>query len=266
MAMRGNLLAVLGAEWLEVYIQNRNDPLDTLRYRRISRIEIQWYFSDAALTFTHGLNPAAMKTGDAAPLCTLRLCVASEERLFVYDVSVSSVGEGVMHEIWNYPPDGRDDMTRPQYSKCLQTVTWFSAPQENGQPKGCVAFAAATVPIMALPASVPETPPSIPVYTFSSLDTPALHFAGVRDYDEMLGILVLGSACGELVLYDLTGRYAGELYPCLQNTAMPLVQEELLPTVRKFGRILHLTRAYVYSRNPLPRVQLLRSRTVHSTP
>ena len=120
--MRGNLLSILTAEWLEVYIQERNNASGGVQYRRICRVEIQWSFCDAVLTFTDVVQPDTQKSHDSDTLCSLRLSVASDEQLFVFDVTISAHGEGTMVETWKYPAEPRDDMIYPQYGKRPRTL------------------------------------------------------------------------------------------------------------------------------------------------
>ena len=50
----------------------------------------------------------------------------------------------------------------------------------------------------------------------ASFDGPALYCSGVRAFDETRGVLVLGSAFGELAVYDMSQSPAAWLEECFQ--------------------------------------------------
>ena len=87
------------------------------------------------------------------------------------------------------------------------------------------------------PHSASETTESLPANISWPLrmgeDSPALYCAGVRDYDETRGLLVLGSAYGELALYDYSGTDPERLEQCFTPINLrPMLYADTMPTVR----------------------------------
>ena len=65
-------------------------------------------------------------------------------------------------------------------------------------------------------------------YRCASFDGPALYCSGIRAFDETRGVLVLGSAFGELAVYDLSRSPAGRLEECFQALSPRSVAHESL--------------------------------------
>ena len=178
---------------------------------------------------------------------TARICLCIDGKLSIYETYTGPLDMTVVGHLWTYPADVLDDMTRPLFGQDHQTLTWFNATKRK--PWRHVGLTAAIVP-SAPPPSHRAASSRVHVYTMVDPDGPALHAMGVRDFDEVLGILVLGNACGELTVYDLTGRCSTDLEDCFTEVSMPAVtREELLSTVRSL--IMSFTRFSICSQVPV---------------
>ena len=122
-----------------------------------------------------------------------------------------------------------EDAYRATFGKQPSSVSWYL----NKHFGDIIQFHAA-------PLYVHPRPPwlSISHVTLKIVDRdmPALYMMGVRDYDESIGILVLGNACGELAVLDITGHYSDALTSCLRSIPSLCAEEsELMPTVSPFS-------------------------------
>lgn len=232
MAMNGSLVAIVTAEHLEIYTQDVDPSNMHTSYRRTCQVALPYAVLDAVPTFitpTQYIDRDA-DAGQGAPW-TIRLCLTSKHGLSVFDVTTpSKAAEAVMDTVWTLDPDHRED-TRPIFGRQPRSLSWFSARWTTTW--SYVGFSTAALPP---PSSPPSSlfPSSISVYEFSRPESPALHYMGVRDYDETLGILVLANACGELCLYDISGRYSPNIEACLRESSFPPVgKEKLLSVVRR---------------------------------
>ena len=162
---------------------------------------------------------------------TLRVCVANKRGLQVHALAWPPRGDTAgLQELWAYvTPQDREYVSQPSFGKRPNTISWFHAPGLEWKP---TAFMTATLPVSPSNAQAGGAP-----YSLCGLDMPALYCMGVRDWDETQGILALGNAFGELVLYDFAGTNSARLDACFKSVDLSQDPEAvLLPQVRAFAR------------------------------
>lgn len=83
-------------------------------------------------------------------------------------------------------------------------------------------------------------------FELSERDMPALYALSTRDYDQGLGLLVLGNMIGELALYSFGGDAFSRIHSALRSLDVrPWSGEELLPSVSTHNPRLYLCLAEV---------------------
>ena len=211
MAAERDLVCLMTPDHLELHQAVRNGS-GSARYHEVSRLDLPISVLDVSLTM---IPIPSNICGTSRPLCMLRLCVACEEGLFVYDVSMTADHRSSMQQVWTSRSDDRFSKSRPFFGRSASSVSWLNA--VNSKPWTDVAFA--TTSILAPSASTESTKP--PTYEIKDAAMPALYCAGVCDYDESLGLFVAGSGHGELALYSLCAYDAPMLEGCLRSVPMP---------------------------------------------
>lgn len=231
MAIWGNLLALIAPGKLELYAADNACPSPP---RKFWSCELSHCIGHADLSFN--AIPKSQTTCDQL----LRVCVSEAKGLFVYDIVIPiDSGSATQHErinlrrVWFYEPDEYTDALRPCFDATLENVSWLEAKQQDWTP---VAFVTSSIPQIMQDTSNPQAVSLPRPYKLSNFEMPALYCAGVRDYDATRGILVLGSAFGELALYDFSGSETRQLEDCFYPIPHSATgSEELMPRVRITG-------------------------------
>lgn len=212
MAIDGDLVALIAAGFLEIYARDSCASSSPRGYRHISRIRLPSLIVDAVVKF---IAPTGIANYDQDTRSRmLRICITSAQGLCVYDVYVSfEASQATMHSIWSREPCHSED-TLPSFGKRPQTLSWCSIRWTTTWSH--MAFSTAMLtPLSPSPSPSQGSPPSplsgVAVYEVSGPSIPALHYMGVRDYDEFMGTLVLGNACGELAVFDVSGQYLSHI-------------------------------------------------------
>ena len=159
----------------------------------------------------------------------LKLCIARRKGLFVYEVACNPA-ENVLslNLVWTKEPPGDCGhilMSQGKFGAAGRNISWFWG--DDCDAGFLVQFASAQLPCGKSPEKIQAT-------NFEKLAYfPAIYALGVHDYDEACGILVVGSAYGEVALYDFGSSDPGRLDDCattrLEGT--PYTNQDLMSTV-----------------------------------
>ena len=225
MAIDETLIALVTAKQVEVY--TRAHGRSYANCVQICRVALPYPVLDAPVSII------ADKSKEQGDICVARLCLTTREQhhywLSVVDVVVNGKpGEVVMHTIWTLRSDKRED-TRPVFGTGPHSISWRTAQWTNTWSH--LSFSTAILPLpSASPSSLNAT--SVAIYEVSGPHIPALHYMGVWDYDETVGVLVLANACGELRVCDISGQYSSGVESWLPRLSFLPAHGQSLPTVR----------------------------------
>ena len=218
MALDGHYVASMeGQDRLVLYELGADDAV-------IVHIDIhltEVYVGYAAITFV---------TTDSSTTPTVRVAIASQQGIFLYEAA-SVAARFVCKLVWTHESPDPTRFTHLAFGQSPAYLSWFRIPDVRERK---TMLEGAWIPVAAEgDDNIVTTPGSLPRFSFFDADGPALYCAGLGDLDETRGIAVLGSAFGELVMYDFSGADPKALEECYT----PLeycggASESSLPTVR----------------------------------
>ncbi|KAI0689305.1 hypothetical protein BC835DRAFT_1369615 [Cytidiella melzeri] len=199
------------------------------------RVNVFVGYAKMAFALEDSPGPTAMRE------VTLQICISSHSKIAGYSIPVSNIllnGDNLTHyQIWmdGFPRSGGSLCTfvseplfgsTPATVSCLEGI-WM------GRGMGPMQFNvyANTGRTPTATGSNSRLDISRPYFSLSELEMPALYAESVRDYDDGLGLLVVGNVMGELALYSLSGGDLSNIQGCLQPVKfIPHRGNELLPT------------------------------------
>lgn len=225
MALREDKLVVVSPGKLEVHSLIEHN---TLRYRRIHAMELDGPLGHTQVVFDH------QSTDDQYTV--IRLCYSVLQGLFIYDMLCPVNGDDiVVLRVWHYKQDYYEEefpfeTLRPSFGTDTLYISWFNGPRRLGKH---VRFLTSPIPMPKGAPSAISPPAGTEPYVLADPDMPALYCMGVRAYDERRGVLALGNACGELMLYDFSGTDSRRLEACFEELVIPSIDhQESLSQVR----------------------------------
>lgn len=176
---------------------------------------------------SHVERPSVREGDSAHPLC-IRLCLGYDARLSVLDIVLLPGDDAIVsQEVWSYSPGSHMDAVHPVFGQRMTALSWLNAPQDDFVS---VAFMTSRLPPFGDLLGSDERSRQLPVFQLIDPEIPALYCMGVRDFDETRGLVVLGTAYGELNVYNLINSghhklddcFEAILFPALSNVGLSL--------------------------------------------
>ena len=214
MAIEGSLIAMVSPKKLELHIL---DDLGTpCLSRKVSEFELPSPFASARLMFGTTSRHA---TPSSTSFITLRLVLSRANEMHLYEVIIPPSEDIYFHEIWRHEIAETWDISLPRFGARAAAVAWLSG---SRLPKAMpcsdpVVYMATSVPL-GIPFDDTSRDKELDIPRASSnTDSIALWGLAVHDFDETRGLVVLGNAFGELVLFDHSGSDAAALAACFED-------------------------------------------------
>ena len=205
-------------------------------------------YSDIASFIIHNENEIA--SADLA-FCgdnhqaTVQICVSNIKGIYLYAVpipfSTMSRVDSRPSLLWSrestrgpqggYTEETLRRITEPFFDRTSTTISWLERVSYSKLSRSLPAI----VEFVAIPQDISNVRSGLqypPCFELAEREMPALYALSARDYDQGLGLLVVGNMIGELALYS----FSGDAFTKVQNALQPVHVhprrgEELLPVV-----------------------------------
>ena len=190
----------------------------------------------------------------------LQVCVTNSRGIYLYAAPIphaaSTRTDSPMSLLW-LREAGRvvgtpfRVITQPLFDQTSTTISWLERANYSRLSRSLPAIVQFVT--IAEDLSHVQSPFQNPsCFELSERDMPALYALSTRDYDQGLGLLVLGNMIGELALYSFGGDAFSRIHGALRTLDVrPWTGEELLPSVSSHHFGLYLRFAQL---NPCPSV------------
>lgn len=166
------------------------------------------------------------------PQASLRICLTHISGVYAYSLVesvTSSRSRGTLSSALLWSRQGL--IMRPMFDRTRTTVSWLEE---------LFGLSARSPPVHLVTtaqggAKVHMPPQDLSLFTLSDRDMPALYAWSTRDYDQGLGLLVVGNMIGELALFSFSQGTFCRLKDALHSVnVLPWDGAELLPQVSIF--------------------------------
>lgn len=228
-----NLVAVITPEQLQLFVTQDNLQAPIAR-KILLQLRGEVSFADVVI-HRRLLSRDNDDLSSSEP--TIHFCICDHLGLHVLQVTdLSREFQDFNHvRRWSSPlpllsnPEYMPYEIAPRLGPGCTSVSWIDAFEVG---KGEFRIMNGMLPLVDGPAPLRRTLTDEPYLRLVGPSMPALYFHAVRDFDEGLGLLVAGSAFGELVLCQFDGLSLRKLDGCFEETQLPPVSYDMLSDVR----------------------------------
>ena len=205
-------------------------------------------YSGIASFIIHNENEIAsadLAFGGDSHQATVQICVSNIKGIYLYAVpipsSTTSRVDSRLSLLWSrestrgpqggYTEDSLRRITEPFFDRTSTAISWLERVSYTKLSRSLPALVK-FVTISQDLSNVRSALQGPPCFELAEREMPALYALSVRDYDQGLGLLVIGNMIGELALYS----FSGNAFARMQSALLPLgvhpwSGEELLPVV-----------------------------------
>jgi hypothetical protein len=193
---------------------------DSLQYSKVFSLWHGYPLGYGALAFVDKCDKRDTSNHET----TIRVVVSNSDWMRMVTIPVDTPVQNIRQNYpsWWFRPgaefdDSQECILQPLLGRASEHVSWLQGPSKIQPSLAPMRFVATTQGLSSgLSSQWCGSLSNYPCCILSESDMPALYAASVRDYDEELGLLIIGNMMGELVLYSLSGSTLDNIEGCLR--------------------------------------------------